>query len=50
MAERVSKHCCKIDTIPPAEKEERSVNKAPSREINAGDDLKANILSLSKQI
>ena len=31
-AERVSKHCSKIDTAP-AEKEERSANKSPSRGI-----------------
>ena len=50
-AERVSsKHCTKIDTTPPAEKEERSVNKSPSREINAEDDLKTTILNLPKQI
>ena len=45
--ERVSKHCSKIDTTSPAEKEERSVNKSPSREINAEDDrifVKADIL------
>ena len=36
--ERVSKHCSKIDPTSPAEKEERSVNKSPSREINAEDD------------
>ena len=36
--ERVCKHCSKIDTTSPAEKEERSVNKSPSREINAEDD------------
>ena len=29
--ERVSKHCSKIDPTSPAEKEERSVNKSPSR-------------------
>ena len=49
-AERVSKHCSKIDTTPPAEKEESSVNKSPSGEINEEDDLKTSILSLSKQI
>ena len=36
--ERVSKYCSKIDTTSRAEKEERSVNKSPSREINAEDD------------
>ena len=50
-AERVSKHCSKIDTTTtPAEKEERSVNKSSSREINGEDDLKTTILNLSKQI
>ena len=34
-AERNSKHFSNIDTISPAEKEQRSVNKYPSREINA---------------
>ena len=48
--ERVSKHCSKIDTSSPAEKEDRSVNKCPSRDINAEDDLKTAILNLSKQI
>ena len=48
--ERVSKHCGKIDITSPAEKEERSVNKSPSREINAEDDLKTTILNLSKKI
>ena len=51
-AERVSKHCSKIDTTTttPAETEERSVNKSSSREINGEDDLKTTILNLSKQI
>ena len=50
-AERVSKHCSKIDTsTTPAEKEERSVNKSSSREINGKYDLKTTILNLSKQI
>ena len=31
--ERVSKHCSKIGTTSTAEKEERGVNKSPSREI-----------------
>ena len=48
--ERVSKHCSKIDTTSPAEKEERSVKKSPSLEINAEDDLKTTILNFSKQI
>ena len=48
--ERVSKYCSKIDTTSRAEKEERSVNKSPSREINAEGDLKTTILNLSKQI
>ena len=50
--ERVSKHCSKIDTTSPspAEKEERSVNKSPSREIDAEDYLQTTILDLSKQI
>ena len=47
-AERVSKHCTKIDTTS-AEKEKRNVDKSPSREINAEDDLKTTILNLSKQ-
>ena len=38
-AERVSKHCSKID-ITPAEKVEKRVNKSPSREINAEDEFK----------
>ena len=38
----------KTDTTP-AEKEEKSANKYPSREINEEDDLEANILNLSKQ-
>ena len=46
--ERVSKYCSKIDTTSRAEKEERSVNKSPSREINAEGDLKTTILNLSK--
>ena len=50
-AERVSKHCGKIDTATtPAEMEERSVNKSSYREINGEDDLKTTILNLSKQI
>ena len=50
-AERVSKHCSKIDTTTtPAEKEEGSVNKSSSCEINGEDDLKTTILNLSKQI
>ena len=51
-AERVSKHCSKIDTTTttPAETEERSVNKSSSCEINGEDDLKTTILNLSKQI
>ena len=49
-AERVSKHCRKIDTTSPAEKEKRSVNKSLSRRINAEDDPKTIILNLSKQI
>ena len=51
-AERVSKHCRKIDTTSPAEKEKRSVNKSLSlsRKINAEDDPKTIILNLSKQI
>ena len=49
-AERLGKHCRKTDTTSPAEKEKRSVNKSPSREINVEDDLKATILNLSKQI
>ena len=51
-AERVSKHCSKIDTttFTPAVTEERSVNKSSSREINGEDDLKTTILNLSKQI
>ena len=48
--ERVSKHYSKIDTTSPAEKEERSVNKSPSLEINEEGDLKTTILNLSKQI
>ena len=47
---RVSEHCSKIDTTSPAEKEERSVKKSPSLEINAEDDLKTTILNFSKQI
>ena len=39
----------KIGTTP-AEKEDRSVNKSPSREINVEDDLKTTILNLSEQI
>ena len=48
-AERVSKHCSKIDTITttPAEMEERSINKSSSRKINGEDDLKSTILNLS---
>ena len=38
-AERVSKHCSKID-ITPAEKEEGRVNKSSSREINAENEFK----------
>ena len=51
-AERVSKHCRKIDTTSPAEKEKRSVNKSLSlsRKINAEDDPKTIILNVSKQI
>ena len=51
-AEKVSKHCSKIDTTTttPAETAERSVNKSSSREINGEDDLKTTILNLSKQI
>ena len=49
-AKRVSKHCSKIDTTSPAEKEDRSVSKPSSREINAEDDLKTTILYLSKHI
>ena len=48
--ESVSKHWSKTDTIPPAEKKERSVNKSPSCEINTENDLKTTILNLSKQI
>ena len=48
-AERVSKHYSKIDTTQ-AEKEERSINKSPSREIDAEDDLKTTILNISTQI
>ena len=48
--QRVSKHCSKIYPTSPAEKEERSVNKSPSPEINAQDDLKTTIWNLSKQI
>ena len=48
--QRVSKHCSKIYPTSPAEKEERSVNKSPSPEINAEDDLKTTIWNLSKQI
>ena len=44
-AERVSKIYATL-----AEKEERSVNKSPSRKINAKHDLKTTILNLSKQI
>ena len=46
----MGKHCSKIDTTSPAEKDERSVNKSPSRKINTEDDLKATILNLSKEI
>ena len=51
-AERVSRHCSKIDTstTTPAETEERSVNKSSSHEINGQDNLKTTILSPSKQI
>ena len=49
-AERFSKHCRKIDTTSPAEKEKRSVNKSLSRKINAEDDPKTIILNVSKQI
>ena len=51
-AERVSKHCSKIDTTTTtlAETEEKSVNKSSSCEINGEDDLKTTILNLSKQI
>ena len=50
-AERVSKHCSKIDTTTtPAEKEERSVNKSSSCEINGEDNLKTTIRNFSKQI
>ena len=48
--ERVSKHFRKIDTTSPAEKEEKSVSKSPSREINEEGDLKTTILNFSKQI
>ena len=48
--EMANKYCSKIETTSPAEKEETSVNKSPSREINAEDDLKTTILNLSKQI
>ena len=48
-AESDSKHCGKIDTTP-AEKEERSIKKSPSYEVNAEYDLKTAILNLSKQI
>ena len=49
--ERVRKHCTKIDTTTTqAEKEERSVKKSSSLEINGEDDLKITILNLSKQI
>ena len=48
--ERVSKHFRKIDTTSPAEKEEKSVSKSPSREINEESDLKTTILNFSKQI
>ena len=48
--ESVSNQCSKTDTTSPAEKEERSVNKFPSHEINAEDDLKTVILNLSIQI
>ena len=34
----------------PAEKEEKSANKYPSREINEEDDLETTILNLSEQI
>ena len=37
-------------TTTPAEKEERSVNKSSSREINGEDDLKTTILNVSKHI
>ena len=50
-AEKVSEHCSKIDsTTTPAEKEEKSVNKSSSCEINGEDHLKTTILNLSKQI
>ena len=47
---KVSKHCSKINTTSPAEKEERSANKSPSCEINPEDDRKTTILNLSTQI
>ena len=40
--ERVNKHCKKT-VITPAEKEERKVNKSPSRKINAEDEFKTAI-------
>ena len=49
-AERFSKHCRKIDTTSPVEKEKRSVNKSLSRKVNAEDDPKTIILNVSKQI
>ena len=50
-AESVSKHCSKIDTTTTqAEKEERSVNKSSSCEINGEDNLKTTIRNFSKQI
>ena len=49
LSSKVSKHCSKIDTTP-AEKEERSVKKSPSYEVNAEYELKTAILNLSKQI
>ena len=49
-AERFSKCCSKTDTTSPAKKEVRNVNKSPSCEINAENDLKTTIFNLSKQI